>query len=412
MFQLARHAGFVIVFLWWAFWLAMHNSQFSGVIIADGYYQLNFVVMLLGMLVGYLASLYVRPVILPRSYVCSVEGGVGAFRMCVRPFMLFFVLFVCAVAILVSGKMSGMFDLGFREYFGRVRGGGGDAVGTYVTGYSFLDYGLKLFVYPSLMALFLVCILFVGGKLQKWSLLMTTLLIFLFSYLYQVNYPFIFIFFAVLFSVHVRKLMGDPCKGCLLKLVVTLLLVFGVIFSAAVNRYGVADVGGVVTYYFVNYHTLGFYLYQVGVERVSGEMFTLGRSIAGPVELYFSKIAEYCFGLGFESAYAANLSASAEAVVAMKDGRYSNAFVTALFSFYRDFGLLGIALGGIFYGALLGALQGRQGFWGAIYLFVLVLGMLSIYASPFEQPYLWLTPIVIWLLLRKLRAPAARRDFI
>lgn len=410
MFQLARHAGFVIVFLWWAFWLTIHNSQFSGVIIADGYYQLHFVVMLLGMLVGYFASLHVRPVILPPFYILSAGGGVGGSRVCVRPFMLFLVLFFCAVAILVSGKISGMFDLGFREYFDRVRGGGGEAVGTYITGYSFLDYGLKLFVYPSLMALFLVCLLFTRGKLQKWSLLMTTLLIFLFSYLYQVNYPFIFIFFAMLFSVHVRKLMGDPCRGCLLKLMLALLLVFGVIFSAAVNRYGVADVGGVVTYYFVNYHTLGFYLYQVGIERVSGEMFTLGRSIAGPVELYLSKIVEYCCGLGFESAYAANLSANSETVVAMKDGRYSNAFVTVLFSFYRDFGLLGISFGAIFYGALLGALQGRQGVLGAIYLYVLVLGMLSIYASPFEQPYLWLTPIVIWLILRKIRVPVASRD--
>lgn len=388
--SLGSHFGIIFVLGWWLFWLLIHNTQMSGVIVADIYYQFHFLLMLLGMLVGYIGVS-----LLQRQRIYTHERGRGG--LVLSRVWLLVLLTSTAIVILFSCWKSGVFSMGFREYFEHVRGVGSDAVGSHVTGLNLFDFGLKVFVYPALMAVFIVLLLSRARVVV--FLVVAVFLIFSFSYLFQVNYPFIFSFFALLLSVHARKMMGAECAGCTAKVTFGLMFVFFVVYLAAANRYGAMDFYGIVVYYFVNYHTLGFYLYQSSIERMAGHDLTLGVSLLGVLEMYFAKCLQYCLSFDFQSIYVHNLASSAERVVAMKDGRDSNAFVTSLFTFYRDFGLVGVAGGGFVYGAFLALLRMRANFWGVIYFYLLLVGVLSIYTSPFEQPYLWAVPFFVWLLV-------------
>jgi hypothetical protein len=110
------------------------------------------------------------------------------------------------------------------------------------------------------------------------------------------------------------------------------------------------------------------------------------------------------FGFDLQAASFKNGNENMRPVNIGKDDKfYSNAFGTIIFSFYRDFNILGIALGGFFYAFFLVKYYLISAFsWRArsVYLILATAWVTGMMVSPVEQPYFWFSIFVVMFLTR------------
>ncbi len=390
----------VFVFLWWIIWLLIHNTKYTNVINAKVEIQALFLLMNIMVLVGY----YSVKFILQKEYK-RVDWIIECNPKMEKMVTVFLVL-IFMILVLAASK-SGAFTNTYAEYFLKIRGSAPDSLGSRITGISQIDQGLKLFVYPILLALF-----FVGRVVEynkKILFFCTVVLLLMFSYLYQVSYPIIAIIIIYIISaIYKYKMIRPASNNTKLPSVVLLIILVLWLFFAVSKRYGDLNIPGIIQYYLVNYFTLGFYLFQKKIENISfsGMGFTLGRSLLGPIELYIYKVLEFlgCPNL-FYPEYLVNTLYNSGEVAAFSSGGKANAFATIAFTFYRDLGIPGVVLGAFFLGGLISyvRLKSDRLIPRFLYLYLLFIYAIGIMVSPFEQPYVYLTPAFGVLMLKKIK---------
>jgi hypothetical protein len=77
-----------------------------------------------------------------------------------------------------------------------------------------------------------------------------------------------------------------------------------------------------------------------------------------------------------------------------------NAFGTILFGFYRDFNIVGIALGGMIYGAVATLARyksARSWISGALFLLLAAAWMMGLMVDPIEEAYFWWVIVALYL---------------
>ena len=178
-----------------------------------------------------------------------------------------------------------------------------------------------------------------------------------------------------------------------------MVVLFLALLISAANRFG-GDVVGGIQHYMVSYHLIGFSYYDYQYHDPKSILHTLsyGRSSLGFLDQMLEIISRF-FDFDYKSASVENADYNNQDVeIGRHEIRETNAFGTLLFTFYRDFNIAGIAVGGFLYGAVVtyARYRGVQS-WRArgYFLFLASAWMVGMMVSPLEQTYFWFTVLAL-----------------
>jgi oligosaccharide repeat unit polymerase len=378
---------------WWLLWLAISCTDLNQFTAPSPATMAQFLLLIASFYIGHLLVKIYRPFKamqskrIYRPLQSNTARVKGAMRIAVIG---------CTLMLLISLKLSGAFDSSFIEYFGLVRLGLNDSTSS-ITGIHTLDTLTKILVFPLAYAM-IVTIL--GAEIKAFKILLVVSLINLvcFSYLWQVNYPFIHCFWLLIFYI---LLVGQRRNAFNKKIIVSLVVLFVVLLASAANRFGGDIMGGFQRYIF-GYHLVGFsyYDYQFSDPNSILHSHTFGRSSLGFLD---QALEQFLKGIG--STYrAASLENAEFNERALDLGATSvlefNAFGTILFGLYRDFNVIGIALGGMVYGIVvtLARYKSAQSWMsGALFLLLAAAWMMGMMVDPIEEAYFWGVIVVLYV---------------
>lgn len=381
---------------WWLVWIALSLSPLNE-FLAPSWATIGQFLLLVGSFVaGHLAMKRWRPFD-PGATPTPARGlQIRTARM---RGLIAVGLFGCLVMLAVSLKMAGALDTNFVEYFARMRLQLAEGGTPTLTGVRALDVLTKILAFPLsyvAVAILLSVELNAGtGKLFVVSLVN----VLCFAYLWQVNYPFIHLFWFMVFYT----LLTAQRRGVFNKRILTVatLLFAGLMMSAA-NRFG-GDILGGFQRYIVGYHLIGFSFYdhQYLDPHSVLHTYSFGRSSLGFLDQVLEALLKP-LSLGYRAASFENAAFNEDAVdIGAHVSMEFNAFGTILFSLYRDFHLIGIFLGGFAYGAVATLARYRSArSWRAGTLFFMLgaAWMMGMMVNPLEEVYFWFTIATIGLL--------------
>lgn len=361
--------------------------------------HLIYIIFFLSLIVGYLSALVCRK---PNARVdisnLSVDYHV--------PVLYKVLILLCFLFLSFAAYSSGAFTTGFTEYFLLRRGKFSEEI---VTGSGLIDAVIKIFILPILFAIFvnLLALKLVGIRVSKiyWFMLLSC--VFIFSYTFQVNYPIIFCFILYFVSVFIGKDIS-------LKAFVYLSGLCLIIMVAAANRYGSFDLISIIMHYPVTYFSLSFPFFDYHLSQPGSILFehTYGESFLGYLTIYpvlFFQIvgfpSDYYIPASFE-----NVSYNSQCVYL--GHKCYNAFGSIMFSFFRDFGYVGVIIGAAFIGFLICYLNIKKNnslFMVGVFLYVSSSFINGIMVSPFDLPYFW--NVIVLLFLFNVRLFPGKRGF-
>lgn len=378
---------------WWVLWLAASHSEFSEFLPPSPEATLQFAALIAAFLAGH--------------WLVRHQDTLGLRMVQIRPRALHFEtqrmrlalqgsVLVSAAMLVLSLRLSGALSDDFIEYFARLRLNEGGSEG--LTGIRVLDVLTKIFAFPMSYTVILV-ILATDARHLRFTLLLCVVNLLCFSYLWQVNYPLIHLFwFLVFFSLiqaH-RKGRFDT------RVMVVMLVLFSTLLASAVNRFG-GDVLGGLQRYIVGYHLIGFSFYDHQLQDPNSILhaYSYGRSSLGFLDQML-EAASKVVGVTYQAASFENSNFNDQAVdIGLNEVREFNAFGTFLFSLYRDFHIVGVLVGGFIYGALAThALYSSARNWlcGALFLMLASAWMMGMMVNPLEQAYFWFAIVALGLL--------------
>lgn len=376
---------------WWILWLSLAYTDLSEFLPPSLATMAQFVIFIVAFLVGHLAikRLHGHGIITTKPTAFRFEST--RMKLMVRASA-----FGSTLMLLISLKLSGAFESDFIQYFTKLRG---DVSGLEsLTGIHYLDVLTKILAFPLSYTVILV-ILADEIRHFKLVLIVCILNILLFSYLWQVNYPLIHLFwFFVFYSI----IMMRRRKQYGAKNWVIIFTLFGTLLVSAANRYG-GDVLGGLQRYVVGYHLLGFsfYDYQYNDPQSILHSLSYGRSSLGFLDQILETTLKL-FDVDYKAASNENTDSNASDVdIGLSEIKSFNAFGTLLFGLYRDFNVIGIVLGGFLYGAVVTHVLYRSAqSWncGALFLFLASSWMMGMMVSPLEQAYFWFAAVVLGLM--------------
>ncbi|MDO8254149.1 hypothetical protein [Shewanella algae] len=389
--------GIFIVTFWWFFWHSLSFFQVAGFVRPSLETNFLFLFFYFSIYFSYFTYNFIKPI---RSQWGNVIP-VGGFRL--NTILILIVIIVLLVALYLSKA----FSLAPYDYFLSQRGPNVEhSTGTGIKAFeTFLD----LVVLPLIISISTMSI----ASLKYYrdasivNILISSIASLMYSYLYQTNTAIVFVFF-IFFCLLVSLFFGyipPEVKKRVKWIFLTLSIFFIVIMFAAINRFGAFDLISVFAYYPVSYFTLSFTLFDINLND-SGSLlhdYTYGESTLGYISLYVSLVLKTFLGEGFNYISASSENVQYNSVclnVGADSYRCMNAFGSILFSFYRDFGVLGVWLGGGIVGLVLGvtAKYSQHFKWGCLNLYLLTSLMLAICVSPFDLPYFWTSLFLIVLL--------------
>ncbi|MBQ7365826.1 MAG: hypothetical protein IJW57_01240 [Spirochaetaceae bacterium] len=381
--HMRQNLGYFFVVFYWCILLILHNSPLSSIIKASQKTQFLFLGMLFFWGIGYYLALIIIP---KKNNKVSCRPSFSK----IQNQFIFFILFFILLVLSLIGLKSGVFNMSYGDYFLRMRGAEAEAL----TGNSLIDFGIKLFIYPMLLSCLFICIYYTRVNLINIILIFFSILFY--SYLTQTNYATI----AAMYIVGVYFISNYNIFNFKYVMVILTPLLIVLIF-AATTRYGKFNFVGMFKYYFVDYYTLGFYMFEVKIDGLAdaGMNYTLGRSVLGPIELYIYQFLKILgWGHVFFPAYTENIDYNAIFIPAKIDGRLSNAFGTIAYTFFRDFSYSGVLFGGFLGGLLLGIMKRKEStFAKLMYVYILFIFLKGNSVSPFEQAYIYITPLLIYI---------------
>jgi len=379
------------LFFWWFFWLLLSHFELTGLRKPSFYVYFQFYLLLLFFILGGFFS-YIKHIAL-LQYNTFFNEFVKEKKS--RFPLAFFILISVFVFLFWSLFRSGFFEMSYGEYYFYVRRYN---FSDYLTGAKYADIFLKIFVFPLVITMLAIGF---SGNLTRLNFIIALLCLVMYSILWQVNYPVIYFFWFLV--IHVIFLNQQPFSGKLKSYMLLFFLILILLVSAG-NRYG-GLAWGAVERYFINYHLIGFSLYDnfyTDPDHILHKL-SYGRSSLGFFDQFFDLFLR-SFGFDIQAASFQNANENMSPLnIGKGDSFYSNAFGTIIFSFYRDFNILGIALGGFFYAYFLVKYYIMSPFsWRArsVYLILATAWVTGMMVSPVEQPYFWFSIFVIMFLTR------------
>lgn len=377
---------------WWIFWLSLSQSSLNVFQPPSLATMLQYALLVTSFLAGHLTIKHLIKVVPMRRAPKPPVFRAGTARMKL-------VLTVSAVGsgllLLISLKLSGAYSTNFVDYFLSLRVE--SATVEDLTGNHYLDVLTKVVVFPLSYTIILV-ILANEARWFKSVLIVCICNLLAYSYLWQVNYPLIHLFWILAFYL---LLVNSRRSHFNIKTLLVVSTLFATLLISAANRFG-GDVLGGFQRYVVGYHLLGFsfYDYQYNDPHSILHSYSYGRSSVGFLDQMF-QAASKLVGVSYDAASSANSTYNNEPVdVGRSDTGKINAFGTILFSLYRDFDLVGIWLGGFIYGAAVTqSLYRSTANWiaGALFLCLASSWMMGMMVSPLEQAYFWFAIVVLAL---------------
>lgn len=376
--------------LWWALWLALAVSSLNVFMPPSAAVAAQFAAFIGCFCLGH----WLARLMAGRHGRAGAAAAVAVDLRLHRSLLV--VNLACLAVLLLSMQMSGALSESFLDYFFKLRRE--ENTGESLTGSRILDVTTKALVWPTAYT-FTIVVLAVRVAGRKIALGLSVLNILLFAYLWQVNYPLIYLFWFFVFYALVGVSRGLPVDRMVLAFIVTLL---ALLVAVAANRFGGDVLGGLQRYVF-GYHTAGFSFYDHHYRDPNSllHQHSLGRSSLGFIE-QFAEIFTRRLDLGFVAASSENSTFNNEEVdIGAEEVIPGNAFGTFLYGFYRDFHIVGIAAGGLVYGAMATHLlaTGRRA-WAATAAFY-VLGtswMVGMMVNPIEQTHFWFSLILLGML--------------
>jgi oligosaccharide repeat unit polymerase len=376
---------------WWVFWLAASYADLNEFIPPSGQTLAQYALLVVSFLVGYLTIKLLRVIgFRPRaSQIGAIPAGSSA-RMGVA---LPAAALTCAGMLLISLHLSGAFTADFIEYFAMLRRDAG-GLGS-LTSIHTLDVLTKILAFPLSYTVILV-VLANGVQHFRFTLLLSIFNLLAFSYLWQVNYPLIHLFwFLVFYSLVQAHRRGSFDKRTML----IVLVLFSTLVASAANRFD-GDVLGGLQRYIVGYHLIGFSFYDYQYQDPNSilHLHTFGWSSLGFLDQMLEAVFKMV-GVSYQAASSENATFNNDNVdIGLGEFREVNAFGTLLFSLYRDFHFVGILVGGFAYGALTTkALYRSANNWvyGALFMILASSWMMGMMVSPLEQAYFWFSVVAL-----------------
>jgi hypothetical protein len=376
---------------WWVFWLAASYTDLNEFIPPSGQTLAQYALLVVSFLVGHHTIKHLRVLgFRPRA---SDARGVGAgistrMRVALRAAAL-----TCAAMLLISLHLSGAFTSDFIEYFAKLRMDEGGLES--LTGIRTLDVLTKILAFPLSYTVILV-VLANGVQHFRFTLLLCIFNLLAFSYLWQVNYALIHLFWFLVF----HSLVQAHRRGSFHKrTMVIVLVVFSTLLASAANRFG-GDVLGGLQRYIVGYHLIGFSFYDHQYQDPNSilHLHSFGRSSLGFLDQTLEAVSKMA-GAAYKAASSENSDYNNDAVdIGLGEVKEFNAFGTLLFSLYRDFHFVGVLVGGFAYGALTThALYHSASNWvcGALFIILASSWMMGMMVNPLEQAYFWFAIVAL-----------------
>lgn len=393
------HFPVYLMAAWWVFWLAAAATPLNIFVSPPWVVMAQFVAFVAVFLLGHLLMLVLIP---GRTAEAAARlssepiqpGSLGGFRLQTLAMAM---ALGCLLILLLSLHKAGAISDSFLEYFVKLRRG--ELSGESLTGSGLLDVATKAIVWPVSYTLVVVALALRIGPLRK-VLVVASINIVLFSYLWQVNYSLIYLFWFFVLYLVVGLSRGLAIDRKALGLVLLLVVALG---AVAANRFGGDVLGGLQRYMF-GYHMAGFAFYGHHFEDPASLLHdhSLGRSSLGFLEQAV-EIVSRRLDLGFVAASSTNADFNNDAVdLGRAELIEGNAFGTFLFGFYRDFHFVGIIAGGLIYGALVTVMLHRSRHrWGSGAVFYVLASswMVGMMVNPIEQVHFWFALTLIGLLV-------------
>ncbi|OEE19271.1 hypothetical protein OAY_09425 [Vibrio cyclitrophicus ZF205] len=399
MFRLnLQHIGLFIVIFWWIFWQSLSFLQVAGFVRPSIETNLVFLFFYASISFSYFVYDLSRTTTHRNSPLYE-----GSFSL--NTYIIIFLIIVLLVALYFSNA----FSLAPYDYFLSQRGP--NVEHSTGTGIKYFEIFIDLVILPLIIAISTVSIaaLKYYNHVPIINIGMVSLTSLMYSYLYQTNTTIVFMF-LLYFCLLVHLLfsrMQHQIKHRVKWIFAILIIFFIAIMFAAVNRFGSFEIMPVITYYPISYFTLSFTLFDINLNDNGSILhnYSYGESTLGYISFYVSLVLKTLFGeeFNFLSASSENVQFNSICVnVGAVNYRCMNAFGSILFSFYRDFGVLGVWLGGILVGfGLAFTSKYIEHFkWGCLHFYLLASLMLAICVSPFDLPYFWTSFLLIILLCR------------
>jgi oligosaccharide repeat unit polymerase len=379
-----------LMVFWWIFWLAVAHTELNEYMPPSGATVLQYALLLLSFLAG--SKVVKHRQALGFGSMSTQLRTLKSHSLRMR-FALRSCALLCLVMLLAGLHLSGALTTDFIEYFAKLRM---DAEGVAsLTGIRVLDVLTKVLAFPLSYTVILMA-LAGGAQSLRWTLAVCVVNLLAFSYLWQVNYPMIHLFwFLVFYSlIHAHHHARFDAR-----VMFVTAIVFAALLASAINRFGGDVLGGLQRYVF-GYHLVGFAFYDHQYRDPNSILhaYTFGRSSMGFLDQVLEALSKVA-GAGYTAASAENSTYNDQAVdIGLQEAREFNAFGTLLFTFFRDFHVLGVAVGGFAYGAATThALyrSGRNWVCGAIFLLLASSWMMGMMVSPLEQAYFWFVVVAL-----------------
>ena len=380
---------------WWLIWIGLSCSPLNEFIAPSAATVAQYLLLIVSFFSGHAAIKWIRPFNARTPIEPSQGLHVGSIRL---QWTLSLAVIGCLLMLAISLKMAGALDTNFLEYFTRMRLALAEGGQPTLTGARALDVLTKILAFP-LSYTILITLLSIELAAFKKLFVLCLLNILCFAYLWQVNYPFIHLFWFLVFYILITaQRRGEFNKKILF---VTGALFAGLTASAA-NRFG-GDILGGFQRYIVGYHLIGFSYYDHQYLDPNSILhnYSYGRSSLGFLDQVLEALLKP-LSLGYRAASFENAAFNEEAIdIGANNSMEFNAFGTILFSLYRDFHLIGIFLGGFMYGAVATFSRYRSHHsWrsGALFLMLAAAWMMGMMVNPLEEAYFWFTVVTIGLI--------------
>lgn len=394
MFSTSKVAA-AVMSIWWFVWLLISQTEYNIFLSPSPQVFFQFIAFVLSFVVG---SSYAYMLTLKLGL--SLQNG-GSGTLTASPQMsslhsiLYRVNLSCFGFLVLNLWISGAFGISFEEHFYRLRRGG--ELTQVLTFNKYTDAATKVIIWPIIYTSIVIS-LAVNSKIFDKIILISVLNIVLHCYLWQINYPFIHIFWIFLFFI-ISKRRLDRRKSVGKFFYVILFLVLLIQISS--YRFGGDLIGGMKRYIY-GYHLAGFsvYDYHYNLTQSVIHQHTFGLSSLGVFEQLFESLLRL-LNIKYYAASAQNGDYLNDTVdIGIIETFQANAFGTFLFGLYRDFSLLGVLFGGFIYGAVtwrLSCLGLRD--WRAMACFYVLASswMMGMMVNPIEQPHFWLA--ILWIYL-------------
>ncbi|MBQ1784369.1 MAG: hypothetical protein II007_12025 [Gammaproteobacteria bacterium] len=381
---------------WWLFWIAISYTPFNEFVAPSLVTLIQFLLLLSSFVIGHAVIKKIRPY--HRGFInLPYAHGLRLREMRVRLIWAIGALGSLSM-LLVSLKMAGAFETSFVDYFVKLRVNSNELLTVEVTGSRALDVLTKIFAFPLAYTLLVTALAVELSGLRNISVI--CILSFIsFSYLWQINYPLIHLFWLMVFYVlHI----AHKSRRFNWRLLSVLVLICAILFASAANRYG-GDVLGALQRYVVGYHLVGFSFYDYHYRNVDSILHahSFGRSSLGFLEQILENALEP-FSSEFRAASFENAEFTNTAIdIGSQQAKEFNAFGTIIFTLYRDLNWVGIFIGGFIYGSVTTLSLYRSHYsWrhGALFFMLATAWMMGMMVSPLEAAYFWFVIVTLSLL--------------